>query len=51
MWDIGGAGDSGKVDPNAAMFQNNPWNRPREEPSWTSVQQSGILMGRLLELL
>ncbi|KAL4218130.1 Pumilio 2 [Mactra antiquata] len=40
-WDMGG-GDSGSVknDQNPAMFQNNPWNRPREDSGWNPTPQS-----------
>lgn len=41
MWGIGAGGDNGKADSTQAMFQNNPWNHPREEPSWNSVPHSG----------
>ncbi|XP_053383267.1 pumilio homolog 2-like isoform X3 [Mercenaria mercenaria] len=38
-WDMGG-GDVGKQDQNQAMFQNNPWNRPRDDGGWNPAPQS-----------
>ena len=36
-----GGGDVGKQDQNQAMFQNNPWNRPRDDGGWNQAPQSG----------
>lgn len=36
-----GAGDVSKQDQNAAMFQSNPWNRPRDDSGWNPAPQSG----------
>ncbi|XP_060606103.1 uncharacterized protein LOC132758446, partial [Ruditapes philippinarum] len=38
-WDMGG-GDVSKQDQNQAMFQNNPWNRPRDDGGWNQAPQS-----------
>ena len=32
-WDMGG-GDA-KPDQNQGMFQNSPWNRPRDDGGWS----------------
>ncbi|XP_052763067.1 pumilio homolog 1-like isoform X2 [Mya arenaria] len=41
MWELGPGGD-GKQDGNqAAMFQNNLWNRPREEHTWNNAHSEG----------